>query len=198
MKVIGLTGGIGSGKSRFAEFLSELGAVVINADRLGHEALKPGTGVWRELVAAFGEAILNPAGEVDRRRLAEIVFADGAALEKLNRITHPRIFQMVQAQLEEQRQRGTKVVVVEAPLLLEAGWLSLIDEVWVVVASEATVLKRLKERGGLSVRQARARMRVQMPDAERLKRADVVVNNDGSPGELEAIARKLWERLTGT
>lgn len=198
MKVIGLTGGMGSGKSKFAGFLAELGAVVIDADRLGHEALAPGTGVWRELVAAFGKTILNPAGEVDRRRLAEIVFADNAALEKLNRITHPPILRMVQEQLEEQRRRGTKVVVVEAPLLVEAGWRSFIDEVWVVTASETTILKRLKKRGGLSENQMRARISAQVPDSERLKHADVVINNEGSPGELSATARKLWERLAGT
>jgi len=195
MKVIGLTGGIGSGKSKFAEFLAELGAVVITADQLGHKVLAPGTEGQRELVEAFGKKVLTTEGEVDRKRLAEKVFGNRAAMEKLNHITHPRVFQLVRNQLKEGRRKGTPVVVIEAPLLLEAGWLSAIDEVWVVTASEATVLSRLKKRGGLSESQMRARIRAQMPDSERRKQADVVINNEGSHDELKESARHLWERL---
>jgi dephospho-CoA kinase len=197
MKVIGLTGGIGSGKSRFVQYLAEFGAAVIDADRLGHEVLKS-TQVREELVAAFGREILNLDGEIDRGRLAGVVFNDEAALRKLNRITHPKIFQMVRAQLEAEKQKGTEVAVIEAPLLIEAGWLELIDEVWVVTASETTVSDRLKERGGLSESQARARIGAQASDAERLGHADVIINNDGSPDELKETARRLWERLSAT
>lgn len=198
MKVIGLTGGIGSGKSQFARFLADLGAVVIDADQLGHELLAPGTKGWQALVAAFGKKILTPNGEIDHKPLADLVFSDDAALDQLNRIAHPRIFQMVRNRLEEERKQGTPVVVIEAPLLIEAGWLSAIDEVWVVVASEATILKRLKKRGGLSQRQMRARIRTQLPDSERKGRADVVINNEGSLDELKATARRLWEKLVAT
>jgi len=197
MKVIGLTGGIGSGKSRFVQYLVEFGAAVIDADRLGHEVLKS-TQVREELVAAFGKEILNLDGEIDRGRLAGVVFNDEAALRKLNRITHPKIFQMVRAQLEAEKQKGTEVAVIEAPLLIEAGWLELIDEVWVVTASETTVSDRLKERGGLPESQARARIGAQASDAERLVHADVVIKNDGSPDELKETARRLWERLSAT
>ena len=149
MKVIGLTGGIGSGKTTLSRFLSELGAVVIDADLIGHEVLEKSREAWRELVDAFGEEILTPEGEIDRKKLAALVFADGDALTRLNRIMHPRIYRMLKDRLEEYRRQGTAVVVVEAPLLLEAGWISMIDRVWVTVAPEFTVLKRLKGRGGL-------------------------------------------------
>jgi len=197
MKVIGLTGGIGSGKSQFAKYLAELGAAVIDADRLGHEVLKS-TDVKNELVAAFGKNILNSEGEVDRSRLGALVFDDRKAIEKLNAITRPRIFQRVRDRLEEEKKKGTRVAVIEAPLLIEAQWLSAINQTWVVTASEDTILKRLKKRGGLPQEQMRARIRAQMPNAERLKHADVVIKNDGSPDELKETARRLWNKLGST
>lgn len=198
MKVIGLTGGIGSGKSQFAKYLADCGAVVINADKLGHQILKPGSDACKEITAAFGKEIITPEGEVDRSRLAEVVFNDRDALQQLNRITHPKILQVVRARLEEERQKGTVVVVIEAPLLIEAGWRTAIDEVWVVTASESTILKRLKKRGGLTESQMRARIHAQISDAERLKHADTVINNDGSADELKATARRLWDKMTAT
>ena len=140
MKVIGLTGGIGSGKSKVSQFLAELGAVILNADEVGHEAFKPDTEIWRKVVAAFGRRILTPDGNIDRKRLGEIVFGNPESLSRLNQIMHPRMYALVKAQLEEYRRQGTRVVVLEAPLLIEAGWTSLVDEVWVTTASETTVL----------------------------------------------------------
>lgn len=194
MKVIGLTGGIGSGKTVLARFLSELGAAVIDADRVGHELLEKSGETRRELVAAFGEGILTPQGEIDRRKLADLVFTDGAALAKLNRIMHPRIYRLVHEQIERYRQQGM-VVVVEAPLLVEAGWTAMVDQVWVTVAPEFTVLKRLKGRGGLSEREIRARIRAQARNRVRLKYAQVVINTECSLGELKARAKKLWREL---
>ena len=197
MKVIGLTGGIGSGKTTLARFLSELGAVVIDADLIGHEVLEKSREARRELVDAFGEEILTPEGEIDRKKLAALVFADGAALTRLNLIMHPRIYRMVKDRLEEHRRQGIAVVVIEAPLLLEAGWISMveIDRVWVTVAPEFTVLKRLKGRGGLSEREIRARIRAQMRDRDRLKHAHVIINTECSLDELKARAEKLWQEL---
>jgi len=129
MKVIGLTGGIGSGKSTVSQFLAELGAVILDADRVGHEAFKPDTDVWREVVAAFGRQILTTNGDVDREKLGETVFANPESLLRLNQIMHPRIYEMVKARLEEYRRQGVSVVVLEAPLLIEAGWSSVVDEV---------------------------------------------------------------------
>ena len=194
MKVIGLTGGIGSGKSTVSQFLSELGAVIIDADRVGHEAFKPDTEPWREVVAAFGTEILASTGDIDRKKLGKIVFGNAELLSRLNQIMHPRMYDMVKIQLEEYRRRGVEVVVLEAPLLLEAGWTSLVDEVWVTVASESTVLKRLQERVGLSKEESLSRIRSQLSSEERIKRADVVINTDCSLGELKARVRELWER----
>ena len=195
MKVIGLTGGIGSGKSTVSQFLAELGAVIVDADRVGHEAFKPDTDVWREVVAAFGRQILTPNGDVDREKLGETVFANPESLLRLNQIMHPRIYEMVKARLEEYRRQGVSVVVLEAPLLIEAGWSSLVDEVWVTVAPEPTVLRRLKERPGLSEQQSLARIHAQLPSEERIKHADVVIDNDCSLNELKAKVRELWQGL---
>ncbi|MFC1937348.1 dephospho-CoA kinase [Chloroflexota bacterium] len=193
MKIIGLTGGIGSGKSTVSRFLSALGAVVVDADKMGHEALKPGTEVWQEVVAAFGKQILTSDGEVDRSKLAQIVFEDREALSRLNQIMHPRMYGMVKVRIEEYRKQGVKVTVLEAPLLLEAGWDSLVDEVWVTVAPESTVLKRLQERSGLSRAESLARLRSQMSNEERLKHADAVIENNDSLDELRNRIEKLWQ-----
>jgi len=195
MKVIGLTGGIGSGKSTVSQFLAELGAVIIDADKVGHEALRCDTEVWREVVVAFGREILTPTGDINRKKLGKIVFKNPESLKRLNQIIHPRIYDMVKVQLEEYRRQGVKVVVLEAPLLLEAGWTSLVDEVWVTVAPEATVLKRLQERVGLSREESLSRIHSQLSSEERVKRADVVINTNCSLDEVKAKVKKLWDRL---
>jgi len=196
MKVIGLSGGIGSGKSTVSQFLAELGAVILDADRVGHEALKPDTEVWRELVAAFGQQILTPDGNIDRAKLGDIVFGNPESLSQLNQIMHPRMYGTVKAQLEEYRRQGVDVVVLEAPLLIEAGWTSLVDEIWVTVASEATVLRRLKERMGLSESESLARIHSQLSSDERIGQANVVINTDCSLDELRARVGELWRAGT--
>jgi len=195
MKVIGLTGGIGSGKSTVSQFLAELGAVILDADKIGHEAFKPDTEAWREVVAAFGTQVLTTSGEIDRRKLGEMVFGKPELLSRLNRIMHPRMYEIVKAQLDEYRRWGVGVVVLEAPLLIEAGWASLVDEVWVTVAPEATVLKRIMERTGLSREEALARIRSQLSSEERAKHADVIIDTDCQLDELKAKVEKLWRRL---
>jgi dephospho-CoA kinase len=197
MKVIGLTGGIGSGKSTVSRFLAEMGAAVVDADKLAREALENDTETKREVVTAFGRRILTPGGRIDRVKLGEIVFGSPESLAMLNRIMHPRIYDMVKASLEGYQRRGEDVVVLEAPLLMEGGWAPLVDEVWVTIASEAAVLKRLKLRAGLSGAEARARIRSQISNEERVKRADVVINNDGSLADLEVKVRELWQALKG-
>ncbi|HUT96565.1 MAG TPA: dephospho-CoA kinase [Dehalococcoidales bacterium] len=199
MKVIGLTGGIGSGKSTVSWFLEELGAVTIDADKVGHEVFKPNTETWREVVAAFGREILSPDGEIDRHKLGKIVFGDSQALARLNQIVHPRIYAMVKARIEDYRRQGVGVVVLEAPLLLEVSKPSLtdeVDEIWVTVAPEAVVLKRLGKKARLSQPEAMARIRSQMPSEERLKHADVVIDTDCGLEELKAKVAKLWRRLS--
>lgn len=204
MKVIGLTGGIGSGKSTVSGFLAGLGATIIDVDKVWHGALKPDTELWRGVVAAFGNDILAPDGNIDRKKLGDIVFSNPEALGRLNNIMHPWMYETVKAKLEEYRQRGMGVVVLEAPLLidvplsLKAGEPSLldeVDEVWVTVAPEFTVFKRLKEKSGLSEEQALARIHSQLPSEERVKHADLVINTDCSLEELKQRVRALWDKL---
>jgi len=194
-KVIGLTGGIGSGKSTVSQCLAELGAVIIDADKVGHEAFKPDTEAWHEVVATFGRQILTPTGEVDRKKLGEIVFNNPEALLRLNQIMHPKMRDMMKSQIEDYRRQGVDVVVLEAAVLIEANWTSLVDEVWVTVASEATVLERLKKQRGLDEGQTLARIRSQISSEERAKQADVVINNDGDLDEVKTKVRELWARL---
>jgi len=196
MRVIGLTGGIGSGKTTVAKFLTGLGAVVIEADKVGHEALLPGSPVRSQVVAAFGKEILLPDGNIDRRALAKIVFSSSERLVELNRIVHPWMFGTIKSRIEEFREKGEKVVVLDAAILIEAGWEPLVDEVWVTKASPEIVMNRLKVRGdGLSEADMLARIRRQMTDEERVKYADIVINTDCSPGEVETTVKKLWEEM---
>jgi dephospho-CoA kinase len=194
-KVIGLTGGIGSGKSTVSLWLAELGAVILDADKVGHEAFKPDTEAWHDVVATFGRQILTPTGEVDRKKLGEIVFNQPEALSRLNQIMHPRMYDMMKARIEEYRQQGVDVVVLEAAVLIEANWTSLVDEVWVTVAPEAMVLERLKKQRGLDEEQTSARIRSQLSSEERVEHADVVIKNDGDLEGVKAKVKELWARL---
>jgi dephospho-CoA kinase len=203
MKVIGLTGGIGSGKSTVSQFLGELGAVIIDVDKVWHGALKPDTEIWQKIVAAFGTGILTSNREIDRKKLGKIVFGNPEALARLNNIMHPWMYYTVKAQLEEYRRQGVKVVLLELPLLIEvplsmrAGEPSLsdeVDEVWVTVAPESVVLKRLKDKSGLSEQESLARIRSQLSSEERTKHADVVIDTDCDLDELKAKVRELWQR----
>jgi len=195
MKVIGLTGGFGSGKSTVSQLLHELGAVVLDADTIGHEAYKPNTETWLEVVSAFGRQILTSNGEIDRGRLGQIVFSDPESLARLNQIVHPRMYEMMKTQIKEFRKQGVEVVVLEAAILLEAGWTPLVDEVWVTVAPEHEVVKRTLERNGLTEEQILARIDSQLSSEERTEYADVIINNDGSVDELKVKIKELWNRI---
>jgi dephospho-CoA kinase len=195
MKVIGLTGGIGSGKSTVAGLLAGLGAAVIDLDKVGHEVIRPGSEVYREVVREFGGGILNAAGGIDRARLGDIVFRSAEALASLNRIVHPAIDRVVEKRVADYRRRGAKAVVLEAAAILEAGRAAQTDEIWVTVAPEATVLKRLSERSGYSEEESKARLRSQLSTEERIRHADVVINTDCSLEELEARVRQEWDKL---
>ncbi|MDD5038552.1 MAG: dephospho-CoA kinase [Dehalococcoidales bacterium] len=197
-KVIGITGGIGSGKSTITQFLKELGAVVIDADKVGHETFKPGTVVWREVVATFGKEIQTASGEIDRQKLGKIVFGNPEALarlQRLNQIMHPRMYDMMKDQIEEYRRQGVKVIVLEAAILIEANWTSLVDEVWVAVAPESKVIERLEKQRGLEKQQTLARIRAQLASDERVKHADVIIRNDSDLNGLKTKVKELWDKL---
>ncbi|MFQ5826181.1 MAG: dephospho-CoA kinase [Dehalococcoidia bacterium] len=195
MRVIGLTGGIGSGKSTVSGFLAELGAVILDADKVGHELLHPDTETARRVIATFGQDIVKPNGEVDRSRLGEKVFNNPEALKQLNAIVHPALVQRLRERLAELREGGGKVVVVEAAIMIEAGWQSLADEIWVTLAPEDTVVERLTANKGLSEAQVRARIRSQMPVEEKAKWATEVIDTTGSLEEVRSRVEELWRRL---
>ena len=198
MIVIGLAGGIGSGKSEVSRMLGELGAETLNADSFGHEVYLPGTDGHREVVETFGDDILQPSGEVDRRALGGKVFGNPEAMAKLNDIAWPRIRQRIAESIEEHRQADTRVVVLDAAVLIEAGWTDAADEVWVVTATEADVIRRIQARNNLTEDQVRARISSQMSTEERATYADVVVENDGDIEALQSKVEALWkDRLAG-
>ncbi|MEW6034293.1 MAG: dephospho-CoA kinase [Chloroflexota bacterium] len=192
MVVIGLTGGIGSGKSTVAGFLAGMGAVVLDADKVGHEVYRRGTPGWEGVVAAFGNGVVGPDGEIDRRKLAQIAFGSPEMVARLNSVVHPRMYQMMKERIEEWRRHGVAAVVLEAAVLIEAGWRGLVDEVWVTVAPEVSVVRRLKESKGVNEDDTRARIRAQLSTEERKRHADVVIENSGSREELRARVRVLW------
>jgi dephospho-CoA kinase len=194
---IGLTGGIGSGKSTVAALLEELGAVVIHADVVGHEVYLPQTEGWRRVTAAFGTEILKPDQTIDRQKLGAIVFRDPAALERLNAIVHPLIYVEVERRIRALRASNVvSPIVVEAAILIEANWLPLVDEVWLVVAGKDAVVQRLSSQRGLSSDEVSRRIDVQLSDAERRKFAHVVIENRGPVEELRQHVTAAWKRVT--
>ncbi len=195
MIVIGLTGGIGSGKSTVGAMLKELGAAFIDADKVGHRLLREDNDLKWAIVTAFGEKILDADEAIDRRKLAHIVFCSTAALNKLNAITHPAISQTVSEEVAQFRSEGFKVAVVEAALLVEAGWTSQTDVIWLTVAPPDVVFKRLVEKMGYSEEEARARIACQTSNEERRRYASAVIDTDTSLGDLQARVRELWQGL---
>ncbi len=194
MLVIGLTGGIGTGKTEVSRLLAQLGATVINADQVGHEAYTPHSEAWQEVVRTFGEDILQDSGEIDRRKLGGIVFADPERLATLNGIMHPRMAAIVREKLEVLESQGTDVAVVEAAVLFEAGWDALVGEVWTTESLVDTVVERLQERNGFAPEEIRKRIASQMPSEDRARRADDVIENDGELEDLETAVREVWKR----
>ncbi len=197
MTVIGLTGSICSGKSTIARFLAEMGATVISADEIGHEAYEPHCETWQQVVDAFGKGILTADNEIDRKKLGEVVFKDPEALKRLNGIMHPGMHRVAEKRIERLKQEGVEVIVLEAPLLVEAKWLDLVDEVWVAKVSDANAIERCRERSGLSEAQAKARIASQLSSEEKAKYADVVIDTNVSLPEVEARVKELWQEKFG-
>ena len=196
MRVVGLVGGIGSGKSTAAKILAEFGAEVVDADAIGHGVYRAGTPGFASVVAAFGAVVIGPDGEIDRKRLGPIVFADPARLAELNRIAHPLIRAEIERRIDAGRARnGLRAVVVEAAILLEAGWRNLVDEVWMVSAARRRVVDRLATGRGLEPADTEARMRRQMPDEERRAAADLIIENDGTLDDLRDALARAWKTL---
>ncbi len=200
-RVIGLTGGIGCGKSLVAGLLGERGAAVIDADTVAHEVYLRGSAGWHAVVAAFGNEVLDADGTISRPRLGRIVFSADAARRTLNGIVHPRVRGLLADRIAGAQRAGAAVVVVEVPLLVEAimadgGWTRIYDEIWVVTAPQRQVIDRVLARGGMDEAHIRAVIEAQASPEQRLRYADVVIDNSAGIDCLRERVAELWgERL---
>jgi dephospho-CoA kinase len=194
-RVIGLTGGIGTGKSTVAAMLEKLGAAVVDADAIGHRVMAAKETV-QALVTEFGKDILDDAGAVDRERLGKIVFGDPVKLKLLNGLMHPLMYAQAEREITDLR-AADRVVVLDAPLLFEAGWTALIDEVWVTIAPEYTIIRRVKARTGLKEGAIRARIKSQLGARERLKGANVIISTECTLADLEQRIGTLYRERFG-
>jgi len=197
--VIGLTGGIASGKSVVSARLAALGAYVIDADQIGHQILAPGAEAYDSVVEAFGPEILAPDRRIDRGKLGARVFATPDLLRRLNGISHPLMARRMEQEIAAVRARPADqrppLIVLDAAILLEAGWDRLCDAVWTVETPPDIALQRLMARNGLSEERARGRLRAQLSNAERAARAQHVIPNSGTLEELEAAIVSLWRQV---
>ena len=195
MITIGLTGGIGAGKSLVSEMLATKGAAVVNADLVGHRSYRKGMPAYEGLIAEIGRDILDPEREIDRGKLGQRVFADPRERERLNDIVWPAMAEMMEQDLKALRARGEPVAVLEAAVLIEAGWGYLADEIWVVIASPQVTHQRLVETKEMPPEQAEARMRAQLSNEERKWYADAVIENNGSVEDLRRRVDEVWADL---
>ena len=195
MKVIGLTGGIASGKSTASAYLRELGAAIVDADAISRASTRRGGAAFEAVCAAFSD-ILGADGEIDRRKLGGIVFADEDARRKLNSIVHPAVMAESRAQIENARASGVKVCILDVPLLFETGMEKLCDETWLIYVPREEQIRRMAERDGLDAAAAAARIDSQMPLEEKLKRADVAIDSSGTIEQTREKLRRLWEERT--
>lgn len=195
MRVIGLTGGIASGKSTAARTLAELGARIVDADQVARDVVAPGQPALADIVRAFGREMLNPDGTLDRKRLGAVIFADAEKRRTLNAITHPRIGLETQARLAKLREEGVPVAIYEAALLVENGAHHGLDGLIVVACDEATQLARLVGRDGFSEADARARIAAQAPVADKIAAATWVVDTSGPLVETRKQLARVWEEI---
>ncbi len=193
--VIGLTGGIASGKSVVSKMLAEHGALVIDADKVGHEAYAPGSGCYEAVVEAFGKDIVAPDGEIDRKALGGKVFGDPAHRKRLEGIVWPWMRETMDKRLAKIRADGTPVVVLEAAVLIEADWVPITDQVWVVTVAPDVARQRIIERNGLTAEQADARINAQLSNEERVKYAKVIIDNSGTLDDLKKRVGEAWHGL---
>jgi len=195
-KVICLTGGLASGKSTAARFLQEQGAHVIDADVLGHRTYEPGSPAHAQVVAAFGRDILAADGRIDRKALGAKVFGKPAELKKLTDIVWPAIRALAEEEIARVRAAGTaRVIVLEAAVLFEAGWQDIGDEVWVNIVEREVAIARAMQRDNIPRSTVESRLDAQLSNAERIARADVVIDNSGTPEAMLAQLRSHWQRI---
>jgi dephospho-CoA kinase len=190
--LIGLTGNIAAGKTTVCSILRQLGAHIIDADALVHRLLTSGQPVHRQVIAEFGAGIVRPDGQIDRAHLGRIVFADAAALRRLEAIIHPAVDALVQQEIAASTEA---VIVVDAVKLIESGLSRRCDAVWVVTAPEEQQFLRLTAKRGMATDDAWQRIRAQSPQIDKVRRADVVIDNGGSEADTEAQVRRAWQHI---
>ena len=195
MYVIGLTGGIASGKSTVGDFFRNHDVAVIDADLLGHRTYEPDTETYRNVVATFGDDVVADDRSINRAVLGSKVFGNPSELKRLTDIVWPGIRRLASEELSDLEVAGSRIAVLEAAVLLEAQWQDMANQVWVTVVSEELAIDRLKERNGLDEDAARARIASQLTNSERIEAADVVIENNGSLDELNNLVEELWVDL---
>lgn len=195
MRIIGLTGGIASGKSTISDMLQSLGAEVVDVDLVGREVVRQGCPAYNKIIECFGSSILMPDGEINRKKLGNIVFSDPNKLQLLNQITHPAIIDQVNRMVEAYRQQNKKAVVIDAAILIEMGLHRYVDSVWLVMVDSETQLNRVIERDCLAEKDARNRINAQMTNEERKAYADVVIDNSQPIDAVKHVVRELWTNL---
>ncbi len=198
MRIICLTGGLASGKSTATQFLAEQGAYIIDADKAGHRVYEPGTRAYREVIATFGDDLIDDDHQIDRKILGSKVFGNQDALEKLTDIVWPEIRRLVEADIAEIRSTDPEgIVVLEAAVLFEAGWQDIGDETWVIVVDREVAIERSMARDGLSREAVENRLQAQLSNEERIAKADIVVENNLDHQALIDQLRAQWQRLDG-
>lgn len=195
MKVMGLTGGIATGKTTAASMLRQLGARIVDADELAREIVQPGKEAWREIVEAFGQDILREDGTIDREKLRRIVFQDEKKRQRLEAITHPRIRSLATQRLQKLVAEGAEIVVYVAPLLFENRVHLWLRPVILVACDLATQKERLRKRDGLSEEEIQRHLNAQMPLDEKRRLADIVIDNSGTLEDLQKRVQEVWEKL---
>ena len=195
MLVVGLTGGMASGKSIVSKILKEIGLPIIDADLIAREIVRPNEAGYREIVDHFGQGLLNPDQTINRRKLAKIIFSDPEERERLNSILHPRIVKEIKIRIEDFKERGERMLIIDAALLIEAGELSLVDKLIVVTVSPKIQVRRLAQRDHLTEKEARERIATQMPLSEKMKLADYVVNNSGPVRKTIKRVKEIYNQL---
>ncbi|MDL2269659.1 dephospho-CoA kinase [Desulfosarcina sp. OttesenSCG-928-A07] len=196
MIIVGLTGGIASGKSTVSRFLGELGAVIVDADKIARDVVEPGTPAHQEIVRTFGTGILLPDHSIDRKGLGDIIFNEPAKKEQLNAIVHPRVFEAMNAKIAKAAAADPgAVIILDVPLLFEAGSKRDLSEIIVVYSPEAVQLRRLMKRDQIDEKAAMARIRSQMPIEEKRKRATLVIDNTENSDKTKAQARHVFQYL---
>lgn len=191
MKIIGLTGGIGTGKSTISEYLKDKGITIVDADKISHEITEPGGNVVAELAAAFGEDIVIEGNVLDRKALAAKAFSSVENTKKLEKITHTAIKEEIALQLENARKNEEKIVFLDAPLLIETGLNKMCDAVWVVTAALDVRIGRVKNRDGMTEAEILSRINKQLDDSERNRYADALIDNSGGKETLYAEIDRL-------